>query len=445
MEKEIAQKLLESIESDNLVVLCGAGLSMASPSNLPSALEIAKHCANLYNLNYSNRLPKELESDIEKMAEYFWDKDSFVSIFLRRLLPLDKFRGVPNRGHMALVDFLYSKVLKFVVSTNVDTLVERAAEKMGEQTFYATVLESEIDTPWPYYNPYFKIHGCSDRDLDRTLWCHSQLAGDPTLKIRLKAFEDWISTNLKSKDIIIIGFWSDWIYLNEILERCVRDLQANWVVVIDLSDTETLKTKAPRLWDWVERGKIQFKHIQVSGADFLDDLRGEFCRNYIERIFKISLNKYEEAIGNKFKGEMQLAEELTVEDLSNLRSDFTGTPRNRVARSKIPDDTDEVAGFFHLSLLDNKAILKKSYYHFENYIIRLINAKGQFLSSIKSKYSAEVSIPGTIVTMVAVGAKMDAGLATNILRAEEENSIFNRKEKCEWILDTDLTKILEAV
>ena len=48
MDQNTRNRLLESIHADRLVVLCGAGLSMAPPSNLPSAWSIANECHDRY-------------------------------------------------------------------------------------------------------------------------------------------------------------------------------------------------------------------------------------------------------------------------------------------------------------------------------------------------------------------------------------------------------------
>ena len=48
MTDEVATRLLEAIAANRLIILSGAGLSMADPSNVPSAANVAQRCAEAY-------------------------------------------------------------------------------------------------------------------------------------------------------------------------------------------------------------------------------------------------------------------------------------------------------------------------------------------------------------------------------------------------------------
>jgi hypothetical protein len=61
---------LDSLLNDRLALLCGAGLSMASPSSLPSAATLAGRAKQIYDAQYgSAREP--LASGVEEQAEFF--------------------------------------------------------------------------------------------------------------------------------------------------------------------------------------------------------------------------------------------------------------------------------------------------------------------------------------------------------------------------------------
>ena len=81
-----------------------------------------------------------------------------------------------------------------------------------------------------------------------------------------------MSTNLRQKDLLIVGFWSDWRYLNEVFSSVLSSLLPGSVTVIDQSDRQQLQQKAPDLWDAMNAAGISFCHIQESGADALDEL-----------------------------------------------------------------------------------------------------------------------------------------------------------------------------
>jgi hypothetical protein len=71
IEPKLAQQLLGSIESDRLVVFAGAGLSMASPSNVPSAAKIAKDTAAKYQLITQSDVPLGGAENLEVLADFF--------------------------------------------------------------------------------------------------------------------------------------------------------------------------------------------------------------------------------------------------------------------------------------------------------------------------------------------------------------------------------------
>jgi hypothetical protein len=72
------QRILDSIEARNLVFLCGAGLSMAAPSNLMSAVGVSRACYDRYAS--TQVLPPALRDDIDKLAGHFFDYGRFESL-----------------------------------------------------------------------------------------------------------------------------------------------------------------------------------------------------------------------------------------------------------------------------------------------------------------------------------------------------------------------------
>ncbi len=56
-------RLLGSIEANRLVLLCGAGLSIPSPSNLLSAVGVSRVCYDKYR--HISVLPAPMHDDID--------------------------------------------------------------------------------------------------------------------------------------------------------------------------------------------------------------------------------------------------------------------------------------------------------------------------------------------------------------------------------------------
>jgi hypothetical protein len=59
-----------------------------------------------------------------------------------------------------------------------------------------------------------------------------------------------MEANLREKDLLAIGFWTDWAYLNQIIESAIRDVQPLSITLIDLSDADVLAQKAPSYGGW---------------------------------------------------------------------------------------------------------------------------------------------------------------------------------------------------
>ena len=107
IEKSLRDRLLASIAGDSLVLLCGAGLSMAPPSCLSSAWQVAQNCAARYRDIIGSKLPDGLADNIEGQAEHFYDEKNLEQLFLKQLIDWSEFVGrLPNKGHLAIADFL---------------------------------------------------------------------------------------------------------------------------------------------------------------------------------------------------------------------------------------------------------------------------------------------------------------------------------------------------
>jgi hypothetical protein len=93
-------RLLGSIEAGHLVVLCGAGLSIPPPSNLMSAVRVARACYDKWQP--TETLPAALRDDIDGLAGHFHAQGTFKSVFISTLVPWDDLVGEPNEGHAAV-------------------------------------------------------------------------------------------------------------------------------------------------------------------------------------------------------------------------------------------------------------------------------------------------------------------------------------------------------
>src|SRR5438067_1794486 len=135
MHNSLLERLLNSIEADRLIIFIGAGLSMAAPSNVPSAVSIAQALRSNYESVTGAQIPPACGLDLEKIADFFLSNNQFYSVALTRYVAWGPFRGNPNHGHNAVADFLSARILQAAITTNVDYLVEKASESIGEPDF----------------------------------------------------------------------------------------------------------------------------------------------------------------------------------------------------------------------------------------------------------------------------------------------------------------------
>src|SRR3977135_426001 len=73
----ILTRLLGSIQANNLVVLCGAGLSIPEPSNLLSAVRVSRACYDKWLP--TQQLPANMRDDIDALAGHFYAAGMFKS------------------------------------------------------------------------------------------------------------------------------------------------------------------------------------------------------------------------------------------------------------------------------------------------------------------------------------------------------------------------------
>lgn len=440
LDSELADSLLLSIENDQLVALVGAGLSMSSPSEIPSAVDLAQICGEKFHEYTGTDLPDHLNSNIEEMANHFIDRNEFQSVFIDQLVPWDRFSSKPNSGHEAIADFLECKVLEFTVTTNVDTLIELAARNIGERDFRATVDGQDVNRASWRHAPLLKLHACNQRDRYNTIWSRRQFEGDAAVS-RLGAFKKWLGGHLIERDIVIIGYWTDWDYLNDLLIESVSDHEPRRVITVNPSTQDELRGKASGLWEWATGKGVDFQHLQMSGDEFLDDLRRRFSQRYIARLLENSHQTYKALTGKQFAGALDHSQDASTHDLYARRRDSCGVSENGVVRSKRPENDQMLLGAIHLILVEEGAAMEGSHFVHNKTRYRVIRGSGQVLSKLKEQFSREPLNPLPADITVCAGAWDDGGAPDNIVRKRRAHDIVRPTTSGEWITDRDFLRV----
>ena len=411
MNQEVRARLLASINAGRLVVVCGAGLSVAAPSSIPSARMIAEKCFDKYRLESDPNCDLLLRSDLGALAEHFIRLGTLESVFLGSLVPWSDFIRPFNAGHAAIADFLVTKSAIAGISSNYDTLIESSALNYGSD-FLASLDGDEASARQTQHGPLLKVHGCAFRDRASTVWAQSQLVDQDT-RHRIENSTTWMNANLRQKDLLIVGFWSDWEYLNEIIGSAMADVTPLSVIVVDPSPTNILQEKAPELWQIIARGNVNFDHVQESACDALDELRREFSVNYLQQILDAGRNEFEQTTGNQCDPDWLTIDRAGSETLYGLRRDAEGVPACKPA-TRIRPRESEVLGYFHLLLRQAGAIQVPSGYKLNERIVRVINGAGKFLTSLRTSFD-EPPAATVADVVVAVGAT-DLSVPANVVR-----------------------------
>ncbi|MCD7882752.1 MAG: SIR2 family protein [Lachnospiraceae bacterium] len=165
-------ELSEAIEKKKLVVVAGAGISKDTPANLPSWWDYNQLLIEMIGKLGAEEIGEsENLLDVEKavrtipvtsISEFFVNRIAGKSYFpLLSLLD-----GVqPNIHHNMLADLAEKGILKAIITTNFDTLIEKAFINKGILAHSFTMSsEFTVDSLQDDF-PIFKIHGSADNPL----------------------------------------------------------------------------------------------------------------------------------------------------------------------------------------------------------------------------------------------------------------------------------------
>lgn len=390
-------------------------------------------CAQKYENITGQPLPQHCIGDIEQTAEFFLQQGQFQT-FIKDLIDWRTFRGNPNPGHSAIADLLACRGLQLAVTTNLDVLIEIAAKELGEQDFLPALDGYETQILHDHA-PLLKIHGCCVIDRFNTLWSRSQLLSDP-LKARIERSGIWLRGALNNRDILFLGFWSDWSYLNQVLTTCTNGSTPSTVFLVDPANDATLAAKAPDLWTWANANPTHFHHIQSSGDSFLDELRKRYSIQFMKRLLLECGSAYTGLMQTNPVVPQDFWSALDSQQLFELRRDTCGNPPGEIPRHKRPDSAMTLVGCSHLFLLDRGATLEGPGYLLNGKRIRVVQAAGKPLSLAKQQFQALSSVATPDDVVICAGARDDGQAPSNIVRQSSPPTIVRPVNNPDWITDS---------
>ncbi len=400
---------------------------MAPPSSLPSARTVAERCFDKYQLEVDPACDVALRDNLEALAEHFVATNTLQSVFIEHLVPWQSFARPYNPGHSAIADFLLTRAAVAGISSNYDILIERSAWDYGAD-FRGSLDGDEANVDVTRQAPLLKFHGCSQRDPASTVWAPSQLE-DPIISARIERSKTWMAANLRQKDLLVVGFWSDWEYLNAVIGGALADVQPLSVTVVDLSPTNALQEKAPQLWQIAHAENVHFEHVRESGAVALDELRKAFSTNYLRQVLAAGRAVFEASTGVQCNPEWLEVANFDSETLYGLRRDAEGVAAVQPATRLRPGNV-EALGYFHLLLRQNGATQLPNGYDLKGRSIRVLNGSEAILGTLRKQFiEPPVTVSADIV--VAVGAT-DLGLPSNVVRSGRTGDLIRPEAAGDW-------------
>lgn len=428
-------KALDALFAERLALICGAGLSMAPPSSLPSAAQLAADAKQQYDSTHgADRDP--LPISIDEQAEFFFQRSELDTVYLRTYIDRDAFAGRPNSGHLAAADLLLTGGITTAVSTNVDTLIESAGSYIFGQIGVGISRDQVAALP-PKISPLLKIHGCWS-DPSTTIWAASQI-DDEQIEGRLEACGDWLGNRLLNCDIIVVGYWTDWDYLNQVLDSSIGAVTPGRVIVVDPCETREFSVKAPALFELGHRATHEFCHVQASGDQFLERLRVNFSRSFLRRALHSGSVPFTTLKGIAPDEAWLEPYSNDAETLWRIRRDLEGCDPNEPAKARNPMN-EPLLGMTLLLLRARGAIPDESYWQLDGRRVRVLRAPNRALNEVEAAFSRETPPAVAPDCVVAVGAE-SLPLPPNFARGSGTGSIA-REAAIQWLSREDAVREL---
>ncbi|MEX2402407.1 MAG: SIR2 family protein [Rhodothermales bacterium] len=439
--------LITSINNRCLVFFCGAGLSMDPPSSLPSAYALVQKLEEKYQRLHGESLVGTVGNKIEEIAKWALDNaPEFQNFFLPTINSEDFFKA-SNPGHETVADFLIARIAEAALSTNVDYLVEHAAKKLGKGRFRGVVRRSHFNRN-PDHSPLLKVHGCFDHEEQHTVWCEQQLNEAP-IRGRVERFQTWMQEHLPGKDLLVIGYWTDWPHLNETLNRSIQDHYPRSVTLVDPSSPEELKEKAEGLWEWVDQSNdVNFQHVRACGNEFMERLRQEFSAWFFrELLHEVRdegrvLEYYGVASTEQVK--LPPLDHMAMKDIYDLRRDFQGVPTGKPVTDRDPTGAAyERVGALHQLLMEGAATMEGRLYKLGGAALRLVNSQGREVERVKDEFARAGDTPRGVTAHVCVGSRGSLPGRQNLVREPTDDDVVRTGQAQVWWTDDDLVRYLQ--
>lgn len=205
-------EIIGGINAKELVLFCGAGISRIS--GLPIVKEFVPYLLSLFNIP-------------DRDTQLLLDNDNYPKIpfelFMEIILENSKTDSVlnvynlgnPNTSHILLAKLLIKNNLKTIVTTNFDSLIEKALKAEGFKDFDVIYTEADFDNiQWQEDRVrIIKIHGSAhDKEAMNSMSVTLKQIANQDLSLSRKSIIDHIFSNGNHKSVLILGYSSSDIF-----------------------------------------------------------------------------------------------------------------------------------------------------------------------------------------------------------------------------------------
>jgi tetratricopeptide (TPR) repeat protein len=201
--------LSKACNNKELAIFCGAGISMLPPSCIPDWLNFNQSVLDIAKEMAMEALPT-LDKETREAVDRLFVKDFNLVAFsdeLNSMFAGDSWFPVlgvldsemPNANHYALADLADRGILKVIVTTNFDTLIERAFREKG---IHLSVYAHPNDYLAPQQNNcrLYKIHGTTKEAKTLVDTVAQKLAGLPLI------VKHHLGESMKKYHFLFMGF-----------------------------------------------------------------------------------------------------------------------------------------------------------------------------------------------------------------------------------------------
>ncbi len=296
---------LDIAKGRDITFLLGAGCSISSGCMGASQLifEFKKriYCANkgisLNSTNFmdENRLKKIIDNEflndkVSNPYSYYFEK-CFPDYKKRSSFIKEKFQEKkPSFGYLCFADYIISKEVNNVLTTNFDLMIERAVRKLEENYDLVNVSENETPIISPKLN-IIKLHGDYNYDKIKNT--------EDELKSISKDLADRLY-NLNLQEIVVLGYSGQDDSVMSFLEAYIKKHPDVCIYWCDLMDVSNLNEKVSKLLS-----NSNHYYVKISGFDSLFEkyykMKGSNNRALNDIYAKNENNNFELSVTNQIE------------------------------------------------------------------------------------------------------------------------------------------------